>query len=255
MPKLPYMKWFPADWIRDTRSLSLAAKGAWIDIINFAWEAERRGILTMPIRSLARSLGASEEETRAVLDELGDFGICEVVTLGNGEVTVECRRMKREENDRSKLRKRVEKHRDKRKSVAVKRSCNASSNAECNGGVTPHSLYSRVQKQETPPDGGEKKPPPEVPSEIEALAFSVFGGSPSGRLSEWVGLYPSSWIKAALLATEDANKSHPRYTEKILQRYQREGGPDKPDGGENAFAKPQPDGDPYKNLPTKAPRW
>ena len=77
----------------------------------------------------------------------------------------------------------------------------------------------------------EREPPPrasdEIPAiapDIEALAMQVFGSVPAGRLAEWAGRHPPDWIRAALLATE-GNAKHPAYTERILHRYARDGGP------------------------------
>ena len=116
MTNIPSFPFYPNDWIRDTRALSLAAKGAWIDLIASAWNAQNRGALELPLQGYARLIGATVEQTVAVLTELIDLGIldayitdgdgaklCKIpddVTVRNGKVTVECRRLVREENIR-----------------------------------------------------------------------------------------------------------------------------------------------------------
>lgn len=143
MAKLPYMKWFPASWIQDTRPLSLAAKGAWIDIICMAWEAPERGVLRMPIAALSRAIGATEDETKCALDELRRYDICKINANQNGDVTLVCRRITREETGRQKTRQRVQRHRLKDSAACDPNSENHLGNANCNASVTPYSLESR----------------------------------------------------------------------------------------------------------------
>jgi len=88
------MKWFPADWINDTRCLSLAAKGAWIDILNFMWNSPNRGKWEGSIMELSRLLGCLPDETKEILVELGKVGS---VTFRNNSVTLENRRMIKQE--------------------------------------------------------------------------------------------------------------------------------------------------------------
>jgi len=49
---LPFMKFFPADWVQDTQTISLQTEGAWIRIICAMWIAKARGMLTLKKRHL-----------------------------------------------------------------------------------------------------------------------------------------------------------------------------------------------------------
>ena len=141
MAKLPWMKFFPLDFMRDTRGLSPEAKGIWIDLICFMWNSETRGRITMEFSSLSRMVGCSEECLNKSILEFISQNICEILTERNGFVTVISRRMKREEKDRENTRLRVDKHRQKRE-------CNADVTPPCNGHVTPQKLEVRSKKLE-----------------------------------------------------------------------------------------------------------
>jgi uncharacterized protein YdaU (DUF1376 family) len=63
-PKLPMMPWWPGDYIADTRSMSLAERGAYCDMLFFQWLT---GGLPNDVPRQARMLGVSVDEFRAVL--------------------------------------------------------------------------------------------------------------------------------------------------------------------------------------------
>lgn len=100
MGKNPADQFYWEDWKRDTRCLSLAAKGAWIDLLSDMWFAPIRGRLSMPIVAYARSLGATVDQTEAVLQELTERNICNYVQESDGSLTLICRRMSREHEER-----------------------------------------------------------------------------------------------------------------------------------------------------------
>lgn len=147
MGKPPAFQFYVLDWMRDTRILSLAAKGAWIDLLCAMWHSETRGKLSMSIKNYSRLIGATEEKTKAVIQELIDMKICDTITLPlhvmdgnenvqkcNGDVTLINRRMVKEIKERELNRLRVRKFRKNRRN----RECNG----ECNGNVTPLSSSS-----------------------------------------------------------------------------------------------------------------
>ena len=96
------MKFSPADWVINTRPLSLAAKGAWIDLLCLMWNAQNRGVLTMSIEGYARAIGATVKQTGRVVAELIEFGICEKFTEADGRLTLTYRRMVADEEVRRK---------------------------------------------------------------------------------------------------------------------------------------------------------
>jgi hypothetical protein len=48
--KLPWMKFFPGDWLRDpaVRCCSSSARGMWFDMLCLMWDAPTRGYLQLP---------------------------------------------------------------------------------------------------------------------------------------------------------------------------------------------------------------
>lgn len=75
--KQPYIPLYTGDYIKDTRSLSLAAKGAWSDIILFMWAQETDGVMIGSLEDFARLIGGTLEETEKVLLELCLKKICD----------------------------------------------------------------------------------------------------------------------------------------------------------------------------------
>src|SRR5262245_9791686 len=113
MSHLPFMKFFPADWLQDTRVLTLEAAGGWMHLLCALWVAPTRGRLTWSVEQFATFWGVKTDKAWSVLNELESTRICDVthigerytsvtVTLGNAAsnayVTVESRRMIRESN-------------------------------------------------------------------------------------------------------------------------------------------------------------
>lgn len=99
--KLPWMKFYPADWSQDTTPLSLAGRGAWITIVCAMWRSAGRGKISMPLAGFCRLLGTTEAEASSVIDELIKTGICNAVTGHDKNITLTCRRMVREEKHRN----------------------------------------------------------------------------------------------------------------------------------------------------------
>lgn len=141
MGKLPWMKFFYADWLRDTRALSVAAKGAWIDTICYAWGSPRRGEIVGTEDSFARMWGCSTREAHTIIIELTTHAICECVTDDHGNVTLMSRRIVREEKQREQARKRKERERS--------RQCHADGIDACHGSVTAQKSEVRSQKSDT----------------------------------------------------------------------------------------------------------
>jgi hypothetical protein len=132
--KAPAFQFYPGDWIQDTRVLSLAAKGAWIDILCAMWRSQTRGMITLPLIGYSRLIGATVDQTKSVISELVEMGVCDCriddenvtcnadVTNCNGDVTLINRRMYSDEINRNNGKLRVAKYRKK---------------LRCNGDVTP----------------------------------------------------------------------------------------------------------------------
>jgi uncharacterized protein YdaU (DUF1376 family) len=62
-PTLAMLPWWPRDYLAATRSMTLAERGAYTDLLWFAWDT---GVLPNDPSRLARMLGVSSEEFEAV---------------------------------------------------------------------------------------------------------------------------------------------------------------------------------------------
>lgn len=96
MADLPYMRFFPGDWLRDTRTLTASAKGAWIDLICAMWTSPEPGMISLRLSALGRLIGLTEERTAQVLDELSESGVCDREDDADGKITIRCRRVIRD---------------------------------------------------------------------------------------------------------------------------------------------------------------
>lgn len=104
MARLPFIKWYPNDWLAEPsiRSCSLAARGLWIDVLSLMHLSPRRGYLLaatgLPLTNeqLARLTGCSTDEATRLLAELISSGACSCTDDG----TIYSRRMVRDEAKR-----------------------------------------------------------------------------------------------------------------------------------------------------------
>lgn len=136
MAKAPAFQWYPNDYLRDTRVLSLPSRGAWADMLNYMWYSEDRGVLTGTHEQFARMLSCSVQEIENVILELSVTKIANVTNC-NGVVTVMNRRMYREDKERKSTRLRVQKFRNAQ--------CNAFSNDDIT--VPSSSSSSSIKKE------------------------------------------------------------------------------------------------------------
>lgn len=144
MGKQPAFQWYPNDYLRDTRMLTLSARGAWADMLNFMWYAPERGKLEGSREQLARQLSCAVDELQSILDELSVTKVANVTNC-NGIVTVINRRMWNEEKERKSTRLRVRKFR------------NSKSNTMNNKSVTPPSSSSSSSSTSKQKEKIEKK--------------------------------------------------------------------------------------------------
>jgi uncharacterized phage protein (TIGR02220 family) len=132
MSKQPAFWFYPGDWFKDTRTLSPAAKGAWIDLLCAMWDSQTRGILSLPLIGYARLIGGTVDQASSLVAELIDMHICDAESDGvpvtnsldimkcNGNVTLINRRMIRDKVLKESIRCRVKRFRN----TALKRLCN-----------------------------------------------------------------------------------------------------------------------------------
>jgi hypothetical protein len=127
--KLPSFQFYPGDWMKDPelRSVSLAARGLWIDMLSLMFECDRRGYLQLngkPVNAdqLARMTGCSTGEVSHCLQELDDSG----VFSRSDDGTIYSRRLVRDEKVRNQTADRVRRFRNgdvTQLVTQVKRSC------------------------------------------------------------------------------------------------------------------------------------
>lgn len=82
MTKLPSIQFYPGDWMKDPelRSVSLEARGLWIDLLCMMSESDPRGYLQINGKApsetqIARMVGCTEEEISRGLCELSGAGV------------------------------------------------------------------------------------------------------------------------------------------------------------------------------------
>jgi len=140
MGKNPADQFYFGDYQRDTRALSCLSRGAWMDCLCAMHYAEPRGRLSLPISGYARLFGEDERTASVCILEIVSLGVAdcmtkegildpadvpcpgpgddpkiEVVTNGNGKITLINRRMDRKEKIKRQGRLRQDRYREKRK--------------------------------------------------------------------------------------------------------------------------------------------
>ena len=120
--KLPFIQFYPVDWSADTRILSLAARGAWLEMIIAMHVRGRTDAVSGTPARLAGLIGCSEEEFLSILEELKANDVADISEC-NGVVTVVCRRLKSEKSERENTRDRVRRCRSNGAVTEKKQEC------------------------------------------------------------------------------------------------------------------------------------
>lgn len=113
MAKLPWMKFFPADYLVDTTPLSPVARGIWMDIICLLWRSNSSGTLALSDAQWLRYLRCSKEEMVSASMELTSYNICVIEVLSADLTSITSRRMARDEKTRDSSRLRQARMREK----------------------------------------------------------------------------------------------------------------------------------------------
>jgi len=113
MGKNPAFQFYPGDWSRDLEEHPLEIEGAWIRICCKLWWSDTKGKLTKTIPQWARILREPEEKTGLILGYIEKEKIGDIFRDSNGNVTIESRRMIKDDRGRELTRLRVQKHREK----------------------------------------------------------------------------------------------------------------------------------------------
>lgn len=94
--KLPFMQFYPADWLADCDVLSVGAKGAWISFLCKAWLA-RSGSVTLKMSQWSRVFGAiNVEQARKLIEEIEESEVGRVTREEEGRVTIHSTRIERD---------------------------------------------------------------------------------------------------------------------------------------------------------------
>ena len=179
--KAPAFQFYVRDWLSDENlgRCSAATRGVWMDMLCYMWLSEERGVLRNLTHESIASLCRCDVETASfAVRELHKTCTCDVrVSRRNGTITVQNRRMVREESARKAARERIRRHREHAAETPVKRQRNAD--------VTPPSASASASAKEGSP------PTPHEPTETgERLAAAA--GKLHLRIVEIHGKSPGS---------------------------------------------------------------
>jgi uncharacterized protein YdaU (DUF1376 family) len=96
MSKQPYIPLYTGDYLQDTRTLPLAVRGAWVDLMIFMWRSRDRGVLIGTLQEFAQMMSCTFDEANFAIGLLQQKNICDFEVLQNGMTKLICRRMQRE---------------------------------------------------------------------------------------------------------------------------------------------------------------
>lgn len=124
--KLPYIPWYPSDWTADTMMLTPVARAVWFDALMYMWQHGRADRITGKLEEIARAGRCKLDEAETAIAEIKRHKIADVREC-NGIVTITCRRFKKANNERVRIKEAVKKSRR-------------------NGNVTPYITEDILQK-------------------------------------------------------------------------------------------------------------
>lgn len=139
MQYMPYMQFYVNDFDQDTCGLTSVAVGVWLRIL-IAMHRQRKSELRGSLDRIAKITRCEVCELEVALVELENDDICNIERDCNNTVTITCRRLKREEEERAQTAERVRKYRERQ----AKAKEETQANHECNGDVT---LFTRAYNQ------------------------------------------------------------------------------------------------------------
>lgn len=96
MAKQPYIPFYVGDYIKDTRRLPLAVRGAWVDILLFMWDEPVKGEIIATMDEFSGMLSCSRSECDFVVSLLIEKKVCDHEKLPDGKIKLISRRMKKD---------------------------------------------------------------------------------------------------------------------------------------------------------------
>lgn len=160
MDELPYMKYFPSDFLGDCAVLSVSARGAWHSFLCTAWLA-RSASATYQLAQWARIFGASSaKEASVLIAEIEDCEVGDIIRADSGKITLVSRRI-----ERDLLKMGASK---KRKSDAARKAAQARWDAERmrNACETHAECNADAMRGDAIPEARSQKPEPEEEGEL-----------------------------------------------------------------------------------------
>jgi len=198
MSKAPAFQFYVRDWLSDPqlKMASHQSKGIWIDMLCYMWESPERGELSGNDSEFCRLLGVDNSQLNQFFDENNRLNFASV-TVSNGKITVQNRRMLRDEKER--------------KNNAVRQArfkSNAKDNGKGNKKVTPPSSSSSSSSLKKKNNKKEK---------IEFIE-NHFQNIPDDLLTKWKEVAPAIDIlaeikKAELWLISNPQKKRSRYSQ------------------------------------------
>ena len=191
MTKLPWIKWYPDDWLSATTTLSPSTCGVWMNILMYMHLNGRTGEVMGTMEVLARIGRCNLDEMQLAIDELKFYKIADVTKChtkslnSHAYVTLINRRMKKEYNKQNATRLRKQKERNKK-------ACHAKNTIT----VTPKKTEDRRQKTEKEKNRVKKEDRDFVPPALSDLVlFMISIGSGEEDASDMFSHYQSNgWM-------------------------------------------------------------
>ena len=136
MPELPWVKWYPQLWLSEPglQECDHITKSIWSDVLNIMLQEDTH-VYRSTLSKMAIRFRCTQIQMMAALEDLKQCKICEVEMLHSlhvtdtvtGSVTLICRRLYREHNERNRIRLAVRKHRTKKSVTENVTGCNSTS--------------------------------------------------------------------------------------------------------------------------------
>lgn len=102
----PYDRWYWSDWFAATRLVSIMTRGVWHEMLGLMWMNDRADSLTGTADELAHAVGGSIADIEMAISEIERRNLA-LVAHCNGFVTITCRRYKKANNERKRIREAV----------------------------------------------------------------------------------------------------------------------------------------------------
>lgn len=96
MAKQPYIPFYVGDYIKDTRKIPLAARGAWMDLLLFMWNEPIKGEITATMEEFASMLSCTFKDCEFALGLLIEKKVCDHEKLPGEKIKIISRRMKKD---------------------------------------------------------------------------------------------------------------------------------------------------------------